>query len=308
MNIYHYTSAEGLKGILFSQSIWMTNIKYLNDHQELQHAISILKQGVIQSEIDKFCNDKFPVEEARLYSEMHMKALIAYLDTIDERSPVFVTSFITERDYLRQWMSYCSKGGYSIGFDEANISNNISLNRAERIDIRHVSYKNNVKLTHSFKNKFNAYLLVLSDAVTQSLKDAKLDINKAVSNFKAKIQELSPEILEIFEDFAKELMLTTSYQKNSHFEDEKEVRISCIGNNTNDKANQSNTNNRVNFYSKGNLLVPYIPFHFEKEAVTEVIIGPNIDQRLAIDSLKRLKESHEYNFEINVSEAPLRTF
>ncbi len=37
---YHYTTAEGLLGILESKSIWHTNANFLNDHKELQVGIS----------------------------------------------------------------------------------------------------------------------------------------------------------------------------------------------------------------------------------------------------------------------------
>ncbi|MFO1205708.1 MAG: hypothetical protein U1E63_08295 [Burkholderiales bacterium] len=32
--LYHYTTAEGLKGIVESQQLWATNIAYLNDAEE----------------------------------------------------------------------------------------------------------------------------------------------------------------------------------------------------------------------------------------------------------------------------------
>ena len=34
-NLYHYTSWAGLQGILASQSMWASNIRYLNDQSEL---------------------------------------------------------------------------------------------------------------------------------------------------------------------------------------------------------------------------------------------------------------------------------
>lgn len=34
-SLYHYTNWAGLQGILSSQSMWASNIKYLNDQSEL---------------------------------------------------------------------------------------------------------------------------------------------------------------------------------------------------------------------------------------------------------------------------------
>jgi hypothetical protein len=38
-NLYHYTSAEGIKGIIESESVWASNIRFLNDRCELVDAI-----------------------------------------------------------------------------------------------------------------------------------------------------------------------------------------------------------------------------------------------------------------------------
>jgi hypothetical protein len=35
--LYHYTDQRGLLGILRSQSIWATHIRYLNDSSEYNH-------------------------------------------------------------------------------------------------------------------------------------------------------------------------------------------------------------------------------------------------------------------------------
>ena len=48
--IYHYTSINGLIGIIERKSIWATNILYLNDASELNYSKNILKE-----EIKHFC-------------------------------------------------------------------------------------------------------------------------------------------------------------------------------------------------------------------------------------------------------------
>lgn len=35
--LFHYTNAEGLIGIIESQSIWATHYAYLNDSEEIRH-------------------------------------------------------------------------------------------------------------------------------------------------------------------------------------------------------------------------------------------------------------------------------
>ncbi|GAF99954.1 unnamed protein product, partial [marine sediment metagenome] len=40
--VYHYTSLEGLIGIINSQRIWATDILYLNDASEFKYSKNIL--------------------------------------------------------------------------------------------------------------------------------------------------------------------------------------------------------------------------------------------------------------------------
>ena len=40
--LYHYTSADGLIGILSSKSIWLTDLRYMNDLSELQYSKALV--------------------------------------------------------------------------------------------------------------------------------------------------------------------------------------------------------------------------------------------------------------------------
>jgi hypothetical protein len=35
-NLFHYTSAQGLYGIMMSGELWASKVDYLNDHKEIQ--------------------------------------------------------------------------------------------------------------------------------------------------------------------------------------------------------------------------------------------------------------------------------
>jgi hypothetical protein len=41
---FHYTNAEGLKGILQSGKIWATDVRYLNDAQEVEYLFQLLDE------------------------------------------------------------------------------------------------------------------------------------------------------------------------------------------------------------------------------------------------------------------------
>src|SRR6266700_6216266 len=44
--LYHYTSQEGLLGILSSKTLWATRIQYLNDSTEFAYTLALLKKAL----------------------------------------------------------------------------------------------------------------------------------------------------------------------------------------------------------------------------------------------------------------------
>ncbi|MGA2673692.1 MAG: hypothetical protein ABSE99_10740 [Terracidiphilus sp.] len=50
--LYHYTDQRGLLGILGSQNIWATHIRYLNDSSEYKLGLDIVKREVSQIKVD----------------------------------------------------------------------------------------------------------------------------------------------------------------------------------------------------------------------------------------------------------------
>lgn len=106
--LYHYTSAEGLTGILQTGELWATNVLYLNDAAEFVDPIDTLKT-VLEEE----CKDL-----PDLLGFLIRSLIPAYL----EESPIdyFAVCFCEDGDLLSQWRAYGTRGtGYSVGFATA---------------------------------------------------------------------------------------------------------------------------------------------------------------------------------------------
>jgi len=101
--LYHYTSAEGLLGILSTNCIWGTQIQFLNDSTELSFGVatvnSILKKIDVPDEI------------------------MSKWEGRPDNPFCFVASFCEEGDLLSQWRGYTSDAtGYSLGFRTESLS------------------------------------------------------------------------------------------------------------------------------------------------------------------------------------------
>jgi hypothetical protein len=101
--LHHYTSVEGLKGILDSGQIWATHTGYLNDSQEI------------------FYGRDLALEEIRSVTDRAVMSN-AMLHRVEKAVPegipgaeLYVACFCEQGDLLSQWRGYGGRGsGYSI--------------------------------------------------------------------------------------------------------------------------------------------------------------------------------------------------
>lgn len=107
--IYHYTDDAGLRGILESGKIWLSDIFSLNDPSELSHGFSILVETL------KASASSGP-PEAKLFANSMDRFQVRIRDT----AQYFSCSFSATGDDLGQWRAYADNGhGYALGFDAA---------------------------------------------------------------------------------------------------------------------------------------------------------------------------------------------
>jgi hypothetical protein len=103
--LYHYTSQQGLLGIVQNKVLWMSNIRYLSDAAEFGYAAGLVREVLNQS----LRTERGPWND--YYAGI--------LDTLDEtlHSAPSVASFSEEGDLLSQWRAYTPNGlGFSVGF------------------------------------------------------------------------------------------------------------------------------------------------------------------------------------------------
>jgi DUF2971 family protein len=108
--LYHYTSQEGLLGILFSKTLWATRIQYLNDSTEFAYALGLLKNAFTLDDHQRSLTNRISLQPALDASRKALDAL--------KLVPIQVACFSEKQDDLSQWRGYCAGGsGFSIGFD-----------------------------------------------------------------------------------------------------------------------------------------------------------------------------------------------
>jgi hypothetical protein len=105
--IYHYTNDAGLKGILETGKIWLSDIFSLNDPSELSHGFSIFVETCKPS-------PRLGRQRPRHLQPQRNRLL----DRIRDTAQYFICSFSSSGDDLGQWRAYADNGhGFALGFD-----------------------------------------------------------------------------------------------------------------------------------------------------------------------------------------------
>ncbi len=106
--LYHYTTQQGLLGIITSKELWASHTQYLNDVREFRHALDI-----VRDELSAVANEAGRDRHTRKCLAEMQDALIPGMEDIN----VCVCSFSERGDDLSQWRAYGGKtSGLAVGF------------------------------------------------------------------------------------------------------------------------------------------------------------------------------------------------
>lgn len=111
--LYHYTTVEGLKGIVETNEIWATSAYFLNDSAEVIYGYEVLKEA-LDGWISSGSEGK-----ASLSTDLAKYLQSGLEDRLLNKivSPIYLTCFCEDGNLLSQWRSYGASGGYALGFD-----------------------------------------------------------------------------------------------------------------------------------------------------------------------------------------------
>lgn len=260
MNYFgHYTSINGLKGILESKSLWATNIKYLNDHEEFDHTLMIIER-IVSDSLKKRNVEKPDIE----YFETFSRLILKEVKTLNERycSNLFVVSFTSELDQLSQWRGYCAaNNGVCIAFNLDDIKQKIDRNYSN-VSVVDCIYTDKIKNSMIADTLYDGWKLFRSNLLNEG--QNYLDDNKI-----------------LLERVVEELSRYACYFKNEKFSEEKEKRILIDFNaNEYDNFEIEDLRFRAGTYS----LIPFIEIEINISSISEIVVGPTRDINLSKNS------------------------
>lgn len=250
--LYHYTSGQALLGILESDSVWASQIRYMNDSKEFTHAVEHATQALHMLSMASS-------NQTGTRSEL-CRAVISYLEKLDHL-PLYVACFSEIFDSLSQWRGYCPPNcGYSLGFDRVKLE---SAAEEQGFKLKKCVYDRDVQSQ------------TVSKWASKTIEALEAGCPTGADPFRY-THDNSDKFLPDFVAFA-------PYMKDPSFSDEHEWRI--VGRFRGDDK-------LVNLRPGRSLLVPYVQFCLysktDRSPIYDICVGPTPDPRLAINSLSLL--------------------
>jgi hypothetical protein len=283
--LYHYTSAEGILGIVETGQLWATNVLYLNDASELSGA-----RVILNSELESAPSKLFwPLR----YVTGHAERL-----AIDH----FVASFCEGGDLLSQWRAYGSQGnGYSVGFHASALL--ATVQRAENnfrgaCTLRKVRYRRGQK-TEMIQKRI-AILSEILEPIAPELGVPEKGYFKPAE-----------QLAKIFEKIAASIHPALALMKHEAFEAEGEWRLVR----TLWKTPVPIADSAIRVRTIGGRLAPYLPISWvlpqtpgskETQSVKEIYCGPSVDPELKQKAIRDLLSWKNLTANVSLSKVPLR--
>lgn len=273
---YHYTDLNGFFNILQNRELWVSNVNYLNDRQEMQDGITACV-GVIQETLSQ-------EEDSRRRDFLyHLLSRIEKGESDGSwavsQADVFAMSFCAGSDLLTQWREYGVRGGIAIGFDIDRLQNQCRLAKVPNCRPQEAG-------------PFQASDLdipVLQKVIYDTRVKTEIIQRILTFGFELLAHNDDPAAFhKICSEFSDVLLRYVPLFKNQSFFSEQEMRYVYT------RSAASGRDRSIHFRPRNGLILPFMKFRLlDREGqpldtlpILHIIVGPCPQQKDLADSIK----------------------
>jgi hypothetical protein len=252
--LYHYTSLDGVRGIVDSGSLRATEIRYFSDAAEMKHAVDHLSAGISFFE-------GFGRSNQTLLDQLR-KWLSHRLTT---GHMLYVGCFTPNGNLLSQWRSYCPMAkGVSLGFDAAKLSTSATRQHWQL-----------GKCIYDPKEKEEIVMPILGEI-------ERLAEERGENTDRSK-RPPANSFHDIFEEIEADLLLVAALLKHPAFREEQEWRLVS-------PVITNYVTTPIEYREGPSMLVPYMNFRLPEASdrrldIEQVILGPTPNSDISMASL-----------------------
>ncbi len=323
--LFHYTNAKGLAGIIESKSIWATHYAYLNDSEEirffLKHRLPNLLRAVVNESFDELIVKgmiKQSVIDQQGGKEKVINSFIQKTQDANEKILIndalaepYIASFCTtfglekgiydqvaKHGLLSQWRGYGHEGGYAIVFDTKQFYGLLKDVGEKMKNSMHAFFADVVYSSDpdsKFIEEFGEDLIVIKDFFDAHLNGEEKNLDKIYFS----------------------LMYCACRYKHWGFREENEVRVVVLPYPLHhekfdkDMKAEGITLGKISrkFYPRAGALVPYIDLFdgVTTLPIKRIIVGPTKDKQeenRRINTVNMLIKKHGIKADVTASDIP----
>ncbi len=276
--LYHYTDDAGLRGIIESGKLWLTDIFNLNDPSELQHGSSIAAR-LWNAEAKKNNSHSIDCFARRFHFGCE--------NDLKRAADIFTCSFSMDGDNLSLWRAYGDDGrGYALGFDAEALVN---------------AFKGSTPATESL-----SFPVTYDDSKLESVQQEIIELSIRHMSLLDQIDGDSAEndMINLFESVGTHAIWAAMFFKHKAYENELEFRLL--------QEFETNTHDAKLRYGHYEV-IKYREFDWRikrERVLKRIVIGPSADKqkasRFVEDCLAHFHSSKD-DVEIVYSTIPYRS-
>lgn len=309
VSVFHYTSAAGLLGILNARQIWLSDIDFLNDAQEMKYAARALADAfgklVLDQHGDAPAQPEGPMLHRGLLStlfELYSRFGLEPPAELRARFSVpipgqtgpwegfpFVASFCSEGDLLSMWRGYANGDGFAVEFDTQALLD-AAAGTVEAYDLTEQEVESLRMNNFGVRSEFVPIAYggehlgeTVEAAVAEMTVSGNDHVGVAADNL---LCRLGP------------LLAST---KHPAFQEEKEIRFMVFP--------EGDLSPRPMLRAGAGHLVPYLTIEFPHAAIRSIRVGPAAYRERSRDALGKFlsfRPRGEYeHLALHISETPL---
>ena len=270
--LYHYTTVEGLLGIITSNVIFATSYPFLNDSSEIVYGRRICKK-ILNEKLDKIYDDRAKI----LYEEC-----LRLIDMNHFR--IYITCFCEKGNLLSQWRGYAKNGlGFSLGLSAKAL---LSENRRKPYNL--------------IKVKKVEYNVCKQRRIITRL------LRKAEEYIKTEDIQSEKEIKEIAKIVHKKIEECIVFFKDPAFEEEREWRAIYYEKEEGIiKTKYRAKADRIVDYKEFVLSPKEDDPSKEKLPICEIICGPSIDNPATKEVIKKLLKDNNFEKKVEIKNSTI---
>lgn len=313
--LYHYTTAAGLSGILRSKSLWATHASFVNDEEEIlgfyNRVLPKILRPVFRKHVENIKDQpEFQKQQGNMPFELYCEEQFGKIMR-GARSAAslwhdhYITSFSTTTDpwerkhgLLSQWRAYGPDGGYALVLDTGPLDKILS------------------EETTSYQEEIYSWVDV-QYRLNEDFRTDDTDTNQWIEQLEAAADKFfCSDSTDDAGKLSHPLTILSSFFKHRGFAEEREVRLvlSLLGPGLESYPElQSVRQHPVKTTVRGGATVPFVELCVREASgvrqhlpIKRIIVGPHRDKNDRKRAVQLLLKQHGLTADVSVSDIPYR--